>query len=196
MNRKRHITSADERTQHILCWRRKGANRPAEGVSWFDCIQFCNKLSEMEGLEPVYTVNGRDVTCNWTAKGYRLPTEAEWEYAARAGQKYIYAGGNNVDEVAWYKDNSGGETHPVGQKHPNHFGLYDMSGNVWEWVWDWRGTYSSSPTVDPQGPTSGSRRVFRGGGWRGSARHVRVSLRSSYPASGYYNLGFRLCRSP
>ncbi len=173
----------------------KGAKRPVEQVSWFSAIEFCNKLSELEGLEPVYTVNGRDVTCKWNAKGYRLPTEAEWEYAARAGQKYRYSGSNNVDEVAWYKDNSGGETHPVGQKQPNHLGLYDMSGNVWEWVWDCKGFYSGSPTVDPQGTASGSIRVERGGCWNRSAQYVRVSARILYdPTFSNYDLGFRLCR--
>ena len=174
----------------------KGANRPVDRVSWFDCILFCNKLSEIEGFEAVYTVNRRDVTCNWTAKGYRLPTEAEWEYAARAGQKSKYSGSNRVNDVAWFKGNSENRTHPVGQKHPNHFGLYDMSGNVWEWVWNWRDPYSSSPIVDPQGPTSGSIRVLRGGCFLNEAQCIRLSYYlGNNPRSSSYSLGFRLCRT-
>ncbi len=173
----------------------KGANRPVENVSWFDVVVFCNQLSELEDLTPTYTINGHDVTCNWNATGYRLPTEAEWEYSALANQRFKYAGSDNLKEVAWYGDNSGYETHPVGQKKPNGFGLYDMSGNVFEWVWDWYGTYSSSPTVDPRGPDSGSRRVLRGGSWYSYAQNGRVSYRGEYDPD-YTNewLGFRLCR--
>ena len=177
----------------------KGANRPVECVSWFDVVDFCNKLSELEGLEPAYTIDGEDVTCNWNAKGYRLLTEAEWEYAARANQSYRYAGSDNADEVAWYRDNSdtgnGRRTHPVGQKKPNGFGLYDMSGNVDEWVWDRYGTYSSTPTVDPRDPDSGSGRVGRGGSWNNNAQSERVSSRSKRgPTITSLYLGFRLCR--
>jgi len=173
----------------------KGANRPVEKVSWFDVVAFCNKLSKREGLEPAYRINGENVTCNWSAKGYRLPSEAEWEYSARSGQRFKYAGSDNVDEVAWYDDNSGDETHPVGLKKPNGFGLYDMSGNVWEWVWDWFGDYSSNNGTDLVGPDSGSRRVSRGGSWRGNARRTRVSRPSSpAPASRDNGLGFRLSR--
>ncbi len=173
----------------------KGANRPVECVSWFDCVLFCNKLSELEGLEPAYTIEGEDVTCNWNAKGYRLPTEAEWEYAARANQSFKYSGSDKLDEVAWYDGNSGRKTHPVGQKKPNGFGLYDMSGNVDEWVWDRYGTYSSTPTVDPRDPDSGSGRVGRGGSWNNNAQSERVSSRSKRgPTITSLYLGFRLCR--
>ena len=190
-----------------------GANRPVECVSWFDVVDFCNKLSELEGLEPAYTINGRDVTCNWSAKGYRLPTEAEWEYSARGGQYHKYAGSDNVDEVAWYDDNSRSETHPVGQKKPNGFGLYDMSGNVLEWVWDWYGAYSTetstSVSVDflkstennldsvenPTGNPTGSYRVVRGGGWIYYPSYARSSYRETFgPPGQLNNLGFRICR--
>ena len=131
-----------------------GPNRPIENISWYDAIYFCNKLSEMKGKEPVYVVDGAiDVTkWNYTphegetiegnitqdeyASGFRLPTLEEWEYAARGGENYTYAGSDDLDEVGWYYDNSDNKTHPVAQKKPNGYGLYDMSGNVWEWVWD------------------------------------------------------------
>ena len=173
----------------------KGASRPVEKVSWFDVVAFCNKLSELEGLEPAYSINGKNVTCNWDAKGYRLPTEAEWEYSARGGEYHKYAGSDNVDEVAWYDDNSEGETHPVGQKKPNGFGLYDMSGNVYEWVWDWYGDYSGQKGTDLVGADSGSYRVYRGGCWYGRARDARVSRRNGGdPTCRAGNLGFRLSR--
>ena len=174
----------------------QGANRPVEKVSWFDVVAFCNKLSKREGLEPAYTINGKNVKCNWSAKGYRLPTEAEWEYSARSGQRFKYAGSNNVDEVAWYYDNSRRKTHPVGLKKPNGFGLYDMSGNVGEWVWDRFGAYSSGSQTDSTGPDSGRYRVYRGGGWDGFAGFTRVSYRNSNDrAIRRNNLGFRLVRT-
>ena len=171
----------------------KGANRPVENVSWFDCVEFCNKLSKLEGKELVYTINGENVTYNWGAKGYRLLTEAEWEYCARANQDTLYSGSNNPDEVAWYRENSGFKTYPVGQKKPNGFGLHDMSGNIWEWCWDWYGEYSTENQSNPTGKSTSSRRVGRGGGWRYSPRDLRVSNRVRHgPTYRFRDLGFRL----
>jgi formylglycine-generating enzyme required for sulfatase activity len=171
----------------------KITNQPVEQVSWFDAVNFANKLSELEGLEPAYTINGDDVSCNWNAKGFRLPTEAEWECSARAGESFKYAGSSNVAEVAWYAYNSGRETHPVGQRKPNGFGLYDMSGNVWEWVWDWYGAYSSVSQSDPTGVSTGSNRVLRGGAWSRSLYGTRASDRNrSSPTYRNNSFGFRL----
>ena len=158
----------------------EGANYPMYYISWEECQTFVNKLYQLTG------------------KRYRLPTEAEWEYAARGGNRphgCRYAGSNNLADVAWYIDNSGSTTHPVGQKSPNSLGLYDMSGNVWEWCQDWFGSYSSGSQTNPTGPSSGSSRVFRGGCWNGNARLCRVSYRHCItPSYRHYNLGLRLAR--
>ena len=157
----------------------KGAKRPVENVSWGDCQEFIRKLNEKTG------------------KQFRLPTEAEWEFAARGGNKsqgYQYSGSNNPGAVAWYYyGNSGNQTHDVGQKSPNELGLYDMSGNVREWCQDWYDDYSSSSQTNPTGPASGSNRVLRGGSCDGGAWDCRVSLRDYYtPDNRYDDLGFRL----
>jgi formylglycine-generating enzyme required for sulfatase activity len=179
----------------------KGDNLPVESVSWFDAVNFCNRLSLREGLTPVYTISGsgnrRTVTWNRDANGYRLPTEAEWEYAARGGNgspgNFIYSGSNNVDEVAWYRSNSGRRTHPAGIKAPNALGLYDMSGNVLEWVWDWFGSYSNMRLTDPVGPDSGSLRVIRGGSWGFNEHSLRSASRFSIRPGFRRNfIGFRL----
>lgn len=152
--------------------------RPVEKVSWNDCQTFITKLNELTG------------------ETFRLPTEAQWEYAARGGnqaQGRLYSGSNTIDDVAWYTSNSSSTTHPVKTKAPNELGIYDMSGNVWEWCSDWYGSYSSAAQTDPTGPSTGSSRVFRGGGWGSGATGCRVAFRDfSAPASGGYYLGLRL----
>ena len=149
-----------------------GKDLPVEQVSWDDCQEFCKKLSKKLGL----TVS--------------LPTEAQWEYACRAGTTGAYAG--NLGKMGWYSSNSRRKTHPVGQKKPNAWGLYDMHGNVWEWCQDWYGLYSASPTSDPTGPNSGSYRVNRGGGWGDGAQCCRSAIRfRTSPDSRCNDLGFR-----
>jgi formylglycine-generating enzyme required for sulfatase activity len=153
-----------------------GDNCPVEQVSWNDAQQFIRILNQKTG------------------KNYRLPTEAEWEYACRSGGKQEkYAGGSDPESVSWYSSNSGNETLPVGQKRPNGLGLYDMSGNVWEWVYDWMRPYPISKQLNPKGPLRGANRVDRGGSWRYASRDARCSNRSSSnPDSRYSGLGFRL----
>ena len=208
-------------------------NRPVENVSWYDAIYFCNKYSESVGLTPCYKVNGNTsvtswnytphngdsisgtITCDMTANGYRLPTEAEWEYAARGGQETYgtvtfsnyfagatttnYSESNNSDlnPVAWYYYNEGSKTHEVKKKASNALNLYDMSGNVWEWCWDWYGSISTSETVtDPCGASSGSFRLTRGGSWGNIANYCSVSRRDYNSPNNRSNpLGFRLVRS-
>jgi len=197
-----------------------GPNYPVYYVSWYAVLKYCNQRSINEGLTPVYSISGStnpanwgavptsdDVTWNaavynWSANGYRLPTEAEWEYAARGATNtpdYLYSGSDDVSMVAWY----GGigtpyGTKPVGSKAPNSLGIYDMSGNVWEWCWDWYSSnyYSSSPQNNPTGPVTGTDRVRRGGFWQHSADYCRVSYRSyPMPPTHVGGVGFHVCRS-
>ena len=160
----------------------KGDNLPVEEVSWNDCQEFIRKLNSATG------------------KTFRLPTEAEWAFADRGGNSsrgYKYSGSNTIDNVAWYDGNSSNKTHAVGTKQANELGLYDMSGNVYEWCSDWYGNYSSSSQTNPKGPSSGSFRVERGGSWAIDARSCRVSNRScSYPGNGRSGLGLRLVLVP
>jgi len=179
--------------------------RPIINVSWNDAIAYCNWLSEKEKLPKAYDSNGNlldkdgRVTTDITkVVGYRLPTEAEWEYAARGGNRsrgYKYSGSDNVDDVAWYNSNSGSKTQKVGNKAPNELGIYDMSGNVREWCSDWYGSYSSSAQTNPYN-NSGSYRVVRGGSWIAYATLTRVAYRYSIsPAQTISYLGFRICRT-
>ena len=158
-----------------------GNRKPVEQVSWKDCQIFISKLNSLTG------------------KKFRLPTEAEWEFAAQGAIKskdYKYSGSNTLDDVAWYYGNSGKTTHEVGTKSPNELGLYDMTGNVYEWCNDWYGNYSCSPSNNPTGPSSGTYRVDRGGGWRSIARYCRSSYRiHGAPVNRHFDLGLRLCLS-
>lgn len=197
--------------------------RPVVGVSWYDCIEFCNELSMQQGLRPVYgTDKDREDPGNqnhsddqkWTitiiddADGYRLPTEAEWEYAARGGpywrnHQYEFAGSTNKNEIAWWDLTSHNITQPCGLRPPNPLGLFDMSGNVREWCWDWYGSgyyqinLNQKTTKQPMGPKSGSSRMARGGSWLYDDVLLRVAYRDNdYPYDCDDNLGLRLCRYP
>lgn len=222
--------SSDERPVHLVClssfyigrylvtqqlWQQvmgnnpssyKGENLPVDNISWFDCISFCNKLSVLEGFEECYSINGDHVSILPDKHGYRLPTEAEWEYAARGGTNrntFIYSGSNSLKEVGWYVENSNlgiksflpQKSHPVGSLKPNELGIYDMSGNVCEWCWDWYEVYSYKISTNPSGPNNGSSRIYRGGRWSDSATKCRISYRNCTSPSGrndYVGIGLRL----
>jgi formylglycine-generating enzyme required for sulfatase activity len=170
---------------------------PVEQVSWNDAVGFCNKLSEREGVTPYYQSG---MASPPGAEGYRLPTEAEWEYACRGGSATRFSFGDDessLGEYAWFRGNSGNRTHPVGQKRPNAFGLYDMHGNVWEWCWDGceENYYGKSPGADPLGPSQAAYGVFRGGGWNYYPRDCRSAYRNwGTPEFRYYYVGFRVAR--
>jgi formylglycine-generating enzyme required for sulfatase activity len=183
--------------------------RPVEFVTWFDAVEFSNKLSVRAGLTPVYTITDRTpttgypitsaiVTATWSNSGYRLPTEAQWEYACSAGSTTLWHFGDTESDLvnyAWYKDNSNSRTHQVGLKLPNQWGLYDMHGNVWELVWDWRGGAFPNPSDldNPTGGVSGYVRVVRGGGWYDWYSDTRSTVRrTAYPSDLSNSLGFRL----
>ena len=169
---------------------------PVEMVSWLDSVGFVNELSRLQGLRPVYGSSRSASSWDKARPGFRLPTEAEWEYAARAGQGFEYAGSDDVGAVAWTSQNSGRRSHPVGHKAPNAWGLRDMSGNVYEWCWDRDGNYPRSDLMDPSGPSRGPFRVFRGGSWSGGPRNARVADRNwSVPGIRGDDLGLRLVRT-
>ena len=179
----------------------KGDELPVEMVLWFDAVAYCNALSVKEKLQPCYQING--TTVGWAdgvkCTGYRLPTEAEWEYAANpvTPPRTIYSGSDTVDGVAWHSGNAGNTTHAVKTKTANGRGLYDLSGNVWEWVWDfYQGNYEALPATDPLGPSTGKYRLVRGGSWSAPATYARVAERGyDAPTNGNGGLGFRFVRS-
>jgi len=179
----------------------KADNKPVENISWFDAVTFCNKLSTREGLTPCYTIGrNNNVTCNWTANGYRMPSEAEWEFAARGGLEskgYIFSGSNSIDEVGFYKDNSMSMSHPTGSKRSNELGIYDMSGNVWEWCWDWySNSYQPGAVTNPHGVEQGIERCRRGGGWAQPPKSSRSSNRLGTPPEAKFNyVGLRLVKN-
>lgn len=161
--------------------RGEGDNYPIYYVSWFDAVEYCNKLSEKDKREPVYIIKSDDAICDFNKSGYRLPTEAEWEYAAKGGKhkdNYAYSSGNEPGEVSWYEDNNEGLIHEVGTKKPNSLGIYDMSGNLWEWCWDWEGgIYADKAQTNPKGPASGMFRITRGGSFHSEAKRLRSTER-------------------
>jgi len=166
------------------------------GVTWFDAVTFCNRVSELQGLTAPYTISGTTVTWDANANGWRLPTEAEWEYAARGNRDLMYAGSSDLEQVAWTEGDSGGRPHVVGEKAPNDYNLVDMSGNAWEWVWDRKDDYSSEASTNPTGPSTGSTRVIRGGSWNDVGERARISARDERaPEHQDTTLGFRMVRS-
>jgi formylglycine-generating enzyme required for sulfatase activity len=177
----------------------KGDHNPVESLHWFDAARFCNALSKAMNIAPAYKINGKTVEWVQDASGFRLPTEAEWEYSARGGTIARFACGDlesGLEAMGWYNKNSGRKTHPVGQKEPNAWGLFDMHGNVYEWTWDWYGASPRGSVNDPLGDSNGSCRVMRGGSWNFDAQYCRSANRSgNSPVNRIYYLGFRLSRS-
>lgn len=195
-------------------------DNPVFHVSWFDILVFCNKKSALDELTPCYTINvstnpadwgaipeyssdptfnaWNAVECDWNATGYRLPTEAEWEFAARGGvnwaDAYTYSGSNTIGDVAWYNDNSDSELHSIGTRLPNQLGIYDMTGNLYEYCWDWYAPYADDST-DPVGPSTGDMRIVRGGSWMSIPANCVVNGRyREYPNTRYDYNGFRVAK--
>jgi len=188
-----------------------GDNLPVENITWFDAVRYCNARSAKEGLTPAYTISGETVTWNRAANGYRLPTEAEWEYACRAETTTPFNTGNNItDKEAncynhyGYNNNSSGRvtggargsTAPVGSYAANKWGLFDMHGNTADWCWDWYGEYQTTAQTNLQGPLNGTLKVNRGGGFNDFPKHIRSAYRAATPPDNTsFNLGFRLARN-
>jgi formylglycine-generating enzyme required for sulfatase activity len=190
-----YCNAVKAKTPGIPNWGLTG-NNPVLNISWYDAIDYANWLSQRQGLKESITGEQGHEIIHLGFSGYRLPTEAEWEFAALAGRNYEYSGSNDVGSVAWYFDNSANRTHVVGQKTANDFGLYDMCGNVLEWCWDWFDKYPSVAQKNPIGPTSGLSRVLRGGAWYTYSVYCRVSDRSYFrPDDRYSGSGFRLVRT-
>mgnify|MGYP002400465626 CR=1 FL=1 len=177
--------------------------RPVERVTWFDAVEYCNRRSLADALTPAYTITAAGADWDRNADGWRLPTEAEWEWACRGGSASSVPGGDLTDTqcgldplldvVGWYCGNAGAGTHPVGGKAPGPRGLYDMHGNVWEWCSDWYGPYEAEEQRDPVGPATGLNRVWRGGGWFLPAWSCRSAYRTWLePGNRWHSLGFRL----
>ena len=216
-----HVTQAE--WQAVMGWNasRFGgrADHPVENVSWFDCIDYCNKRSVAEHRSPAYTISDRhydghhlvaaDVTWDRAANGYRLPTESEWEYACRAGSTTAYYNGpittreparcsadSGLARIGWYCMNSGRQTHPIMAKPPNAWGLYDMAGNVQQWTWDGFVEWSGDSLIDPAGPAPSGLQVWRGGGWDYDPRHCRSADRGRDGPEGWFqDVGLRVARS-
>jgi sulfatase modifying factor 1 len=181
----------------------KGPRNPVEQVRWSDAVRYCNRRSELEGLQPCYDLKTWE--CHFDASGYRLPTEAEWECACRAGTATSYFFGDSgakLGTYAWFDKNSGGRPRPVGEKSPNPWGLHDICGNVWQWCNDFYqvGYYATSPKQDPRGPATGENKVVRGGAWRFGAETCRSGYRYNESPGysdvcfGYDIYGFRCVR--
>jgi formylglycine-generating enzyme required for sulfatase activity len=172
---------------------------PVENVSWGEAIEYCNRRSQMEGLNPAYSFSFAEsrIICDWRSNGYRLPTEAEWEYAAKGGNKdkdYLFSGSNNIKIVAWTRENAYGETHEVGTRLPNQLGIYDLTGNVWEWCWDDYLWYRDQTEYNPRDETRHFSGNFRGGSFTNTPEESLNTFRG-YGPHKKFNIGFRVVRS-